>query len=205
MNLKVAIYLRVSTTDQSTEIQHNEIISFVESRGWIIYKIYEDKESGTKSNRPALRLLLQAVHQRQVDVVVCWKLDRLFRSLKDLVTMLQEFSELGVTFVALRDQIDMTTASGRLMTHLLGAFAEFEASHIRERVRAGIANARRKGVKLGRPRSIDMDRALTLRQQGLSLSEIAKELGTTKSGVSKTLSKMALQVPEITKLPMQKK
>ncbi len=205
MNLKVAIYLRVSTTDQSTEIQHNEIISFVESRGWIIYKIYEDKESGTKSNRPALRLLLQAVHQRQVDVVVCWKLDRLFRSLKDLVTMLQEFSELGVTFVALRDQIDMTTASGRLMTHLLGAFAEFEASLIRERVRAGIANARRKGVKLGRPRSIDMDRALTLRQQGLSLSEIAKELGTTKSGVSKTLSKMALQVPEITKLPMQKK
>ena len=205
MDLRVAIYLRVSTVDQSTEIQQNEITAFVESRGWQIHKTYEDKESGTKANRPALRELLQAVRQRHVDVVVCWKLDRLFRSLKDLVTTLQEFSELGVTFVALRDQIDMTTSSGRLMTHLLGAFAEFEASLIRERVRAGIANAKRKGVRLGRPRSIDTEKVIELRQQGLSLSKIAATMGTTKSGVSKVLSKKALQTPEIIKLQMQKK
>ena len=143
MALHVAIYLRVSTQDQSTEIQRHELISFVGSRGWGEPKVYEDKESGTTIKRPALQQLLTDARARRVDVIVCWKLDRLFRSLGDLVAVLKELEELGVLFISMRDQIDMTTSAGRLMTHLLGAFAEFEASLIRERVRAGLANAKK--------------------------------------------------------------
>ena len=135
MALHVAIYLRVSTQDQSTEIQRHELISFVGSRGWGEPKVYEDKESSTTIKRPALQQLLTDARARRVDVIVCWKLDRLFRSLGDLVAVLKELEELGVLFISMRDQIDMTTSAGRLMTHLLGAFAEFEASLIRERVR----------------------------------------------------------------------
>ena len=202
--MRVAIYLRVSTQDQSTELQHHEITAFVDSRGWQTFCVYEDKLTGTTNKRPALQDLMSAVRNRKVDVVVCWKLDRLFRSLADLVSTLRELEELGVTFISLKDQIDMTTASGRLMTHLLGAFAEFEASLIRERVRAGLLNARRKGVALGRPKTIDTARAVDLRRSGMSLAEIANELGVTKSAVSKTLSKAAREEVEITSLPRSK-
>ncbi len=132
---RVGIYLRVSTNEQSTEIQRREILAFVGARGWEVSAIFEDKLSGTKSDRPALSQLMTLVRSRKIDTVICWKLDRLFRSLRDLVTLLQELSDLNVSFVAIRDQIDLTTSSGRLMAQLLGAFAEFEASLIRERVR----------------------------------------------------------------------
>lgn len=198
---RVAIYLRVSTIDQSTELQHREIIAFVQSRGWEVAAVFEDKLSGTQRNRPALNELMTLVRSRKVDTVICWKLDRLFRSLRDLVAMLQELGELNVSFVALRDQIDLTTSSGRLMAHLLGAFAEFEASLIRERVRAGLDNARSKGVRLGRPPSINVERVVELRALGYSLSAIAEALGTSKSGVSKTLSKLPPEVLENMALP----
>jgi len=205
MGMRVAVYLRVSTLDQSTELQRHEILAFVESRGWSVFKVYEDRESGTRSSRPALDEMRRAVRMRKVDVVICWKLDRLFRSLKDLVSVLHEFNELGVAFIALKDQIDLTTATGRLMTHLLGSFAEFEAALIRDRVRAGLANAKRKGIRLGRPRSIDEDRVRELRRQGHSLSAIAEQIGATESGVSKTLTKLTGQSPEIIDLPRSKK
>lgn len=205
MNERVAIYLRVSTLDQSTELQRHEITTYINSRGWKAFQYYEDKDSGLKSSRPALNELLRDVRSRKVDIVVCWKLDRLFRSLKNLISTLQEFNELNVSFIALRDQIDMTTATGRLTMHLLGAFAEFEATLIRERVMAGLQNARRKGVKLGRPKLIDSKRVIELRRLGYSLSAISRELGVTKSGVSKTLSKLALQVPELVENQIRKK
>ena len=99
--------------------------------------------------------MLKDARSKRFDVVLCFKMDRLCRSLRDLVITLQDLTELGVEFVAIKDQIDLTTASGRLMTHLLGAFAEFEASLIRERVMSGLANAKAKGKKLGRPRTIN--------------------------------------------------
>lgn len=204
MKQRVAIYLRVSTLDQSTELQRHEITAYVHARSWDIFHIYEDKESGTTQKRPALQSMLSAVRARKVDTVICWKLDRLFRSMRDLVTTLHEFQDLGVTFISIKDQIDQTTSTGRLLTHLLGAFAEFEANLIRERVRAGLANAKRKGVKLGRPKTIDIDRVIELRRAGKSLSKIAEIMGVTKSGVSKTLSKLAIEDIEIPQLPKSK-
>jgi putative DNA-invertase from lambdoid prophage Rac len=193
---RIGIYLRVSTQDQNTELQASELRRFAEARGWNRIKVYEDKATGTNGNRPMLQQMLQDARRREIDVVVCWKLDRLFRSLKDLVVTLQELSELGIEFVSLKDSIDLTTSSGRLMMHMIGAFAEFEASLIKERVRAGLANAKRKGQKLGRPSRLDSTLILELRQQGLSLSTIAEQVGATKSAVSKTLKKHAPELPE---------
>lgn len=184
---RIAVYLRVSTQDQSTELQKREILQYVQSRGWGPPQIYEDKATGTNANRPMLKALLGDCRERKVDVVIAWKLDRFFRSLKDLVTTLQELTELGIDFISLKDHIDLSTSSGRLMMHMLGAFAEFEASLIRERVRAGLRNARAKGKVLGRPKERDDDRIHLLRYQGVSIKQIARELGIAKSTVQDSL------------------
>ena len=195
--LQVGIYVRVSTLDQSCELQSSDLNHFASARGWVVYKVYEDHgRSGTNSNRPRLKTLMEDAKQRKFDILLCWKLDRLFRSLKDLISTLQELSELGIDFISLKDNIDLTTSSGRLMMHLLGAFAEFEASLIRERVRAGLNNARTKGIRLGRPRLRNDVRITSLRERGLSVRQIATQLGTSigsvqraiaATGVSKTL------------------
>lgn len=198
----VAIYLRVSTSDQDTSLQARELHDFVRARGWIVVGTFEDKATGTNDRRPQLRALMEQARARRFDVVLVWKLDRWARSLKDLVTSLQELQDLGVQFVSLKDSIDMTTPMGRLMTHILAAFAEFEASVIRMRVRAGLENARHRGQRLGRPPRLDPFRVLEMRRHGLSLGAIGKQLGVTKSAVSKTLSRLAatklVTNPEIT-------
>lgn len=186
----MAIYVRCSTQEQSTELQRREIEAYAVARGWKTLSWFEDTASGTTANRVNLKRLLAAARSRQIDTIIVWKLDRFARSLKDLVLMLQEFQELGVTFLSLKDQIDLGTSSGRLMVHLIGAFAEFEASLIRERVRAGLNNARAKGRKLGRPRKVDAERVTQLRNRGLSFSQIAKQMGLSKSAVHKTLQNL---------------
>ena len=192
MGIRAAIYLRVSTQDQSCDMQLREVIKFIESKGWLVVGTYEDKATGTNANRPMLKALLTDARDKKFDVIVCWKLDRLFRSIKDLILTLQDLTELGIDFVSLRDNIDLTSASGRLMVHMLGAFAEFEASLIRSRVRAGLDHARSIGTKLGRPIKVNQTRMVELRKAGLSMSEIAHSLGIAKSTVSKTLHKVAL-------------
>ena len=119
---RIGIYLRVSTQDQATELQRNEIQKFLDARGWTTTFIYEDKATGTNGNRTAFKKLMADARQRKVDVVICWKLDRLFRSLKDLISTLQEFNELGIDFISLKDNIDLTTSAGRLMLRIIGAF-----------------------------------------------------------------------------------
>ncbi len=191
---RVGLYIRVSSVDQNPEMQRRELDQFISNRGWLLHRIYQDRLTGTNDQRPELRALLEDARKRRIDVVVCWKIDRFFRSLRDLVVTLQELNDLGVRFVSFNDpMIDMTMPSGRLMVHIVGAFAEFEASLIKMRVRAGIANARAKGKHLGRPQRIDRLQVHTLRQQGLSLREIAEQTGATKAGVSKILSKSKLQ------------
>ncbi len=192
---RTALYIRVSSVDQNPEMQLRELEAFIAARGWMLYKVYQDTLTGTNNERPALTLLLEDARKRRFDIVLCWKIDRFFRSLRDLVVSLQELSDLGVSFVSYNDPaIDMSIPSGRLMIHVIGAFAEFEAALIKMRVRAGISNARAKGKHLGRPRQIDRARVLALRQQGRSLREIALEVGATKAGVSKILLRDARQI-----------
>ena len=137
--------------DQNLDNQLDDLRKYVGRRGWGEAVEYADKASGAKDSRPALDALLKAARRREIDVVVVWRLDRLGRSLKHLLDVLHELTALGVGFVSLNEGIDATTPAGRLQLHLLGAFAEFERARIQERVRAGLARARREGKRLGRP------------------------------------------------------
>lgn len=141
-------------TVTNPEVQLNDLRPFAEQRGWQLIESYIDQGvSGSKDSRPALNRLMVDAQQRRFDVVVTWKLDRYARSLRHLVNSLAEFESLGVQFVSLKDNLDLTTASGRLMFQIIGAMAEFERSLIQERVRAGLRNARAKGKVLGRPQA----------------------------------------------------
>jgi DNA invertase Pin-like site-specific DNA recombinase len=185
---RVAIYARVSTIDkgQDPDLQLSELREYVERRGWKIVSEYVDKgHSGAKESRPALNRMMADARRRKFDVIAVWKLDRFGRSLKHLVTALADLESLGITFVSLRDGFDLSTASGRLMFQIIGAMGEFERNLIRERVKAGMTNARRKGVRIGRPSgpaiAIDMRSVRARRAAGESLRGIARDLGCSPS------------------------
>src|SRR5229473_2338331 len=149
--MKAAIYARVSTVDQEPENQLAEVRRYVEARGWTAVEYVDRGVSGAKDRRPALDQLVTDAKRRRFDVVVCWRLDRLGRNLKHLITLLEELQVLGVAFVSLAEGIDATTPAGKLQMHILGAIAEFERERIRERVMAGLQRARSQGKRLGRP------------------------------------------------------
>jgi len=180
--MRVGIYARVSTLiGQSPEMQMAELREYASRRGWEIYGEYVDSGiSGSKESRPELNRLMSDVHLRRLDVVLCWKVDRFGRSLKHLVNALADLDSYGVAFVSLRDNLDLSTPSGRLMFQIIGAMSEFERSLIQERVRAGLRNAKLKGKTLGRPsRIISLDEMTRLRKEGASLREIAKIVGVS--------------------------
>lgn len=184
---RVAIYARVSTLDQSTSNQREELTAYAKNRGWEIYRVYEEKLSGASDKRPEFQRMMADARQRRFDVCLCLKLDRMYRSTKGMLQTLEEFNELGVEFVSLRDQIDLTTATGKLMAMLLSAVAEFERSLILERVKTGIIHAKAKGVRFGRPVSRDDGRIRALRSQGKSYRQIAKQLGVSTGAVQRSL------------------
>src|SRR5882762_267699 len=183
---RVALYARVSTlNNQDPEMQLAELREYAGRRGWEVVEEFTDQGvSGCKESRPALNRLMSDACRRRFDAILVWKIDRFGRSLKHLVNALAELAALGVAFVSLRDNLDLSTPSGRLMFQLIGAMAEFERALIQERVRAGIRNARVKGKQLGRPRVIvDASRIIDLRTQGLSWAEIKAEMGVSPGTV----------------------
>jgi DNA invertase Pin-like site-specific DNA recombinase len=155
-NLKrVAIYLRVSTREQSTDVQHRELIQIAERAGWQPIEIYTDAGiSGAKGRgeRPAFDRMLKDATRRHFDVLMAWSVDRLGRSLQDLVVTLADLQSAGIDLYLRQQAIDTTTPSGRALFQMLGVFAEFERAMIRERVQAGIDRARSAGTRLGRPK-----------------------------------------------------
>lgn len=150
--VRAAIYARVSTADQAPENQLHELRRYVQARGWLAREYVDHGVSGAKDRRPALDQLVADARRRRLDVVVCWRLDRLGRNLKHLITLLDDLQVVGVAFVSLAEGIDATTPAGKLQLHILGAIAEFERERVRERVLAGLQRARRQGKRLGRPR-----------------------------------------------------
>ena len=188
--MRAAIYARVSTVNgQSPEMQLAELREYASRRGWEVFGEYVDQGvSGAKESRPELNHLMADVHERHFDVVLCWKVDRFGRSLKHLVNALADLDSYGVAFVSLRDNLDLSTPSGRLMFQIIGAMAEFERCLIQERVRAGLRNAKLKGKTLGRPRRIvNSDEMTRLRENGASFREIAKVIGASAGTVRKRL------------------
>ena len=182
---KAAMYVRVSTDEQETDMQEVELREYCEKRGWSCV-LYRDKaQSGAKNDRPALKQMLSDMRRRRFDVVVVWKLDRLARSLKQLLIIGEECRSLGVDLVSLRQNIDTTLPAGRLTFQILGAVAEFERELLRERVKAGMAQARRTGKHVGRPalrtfQPLDIERMRELRSNGTSVRRLAKDFSTSQ-------------------------
>jgi DNA invertase Pin-like site-specific DNA recombinase len=191
----VAIYARVSTNEQNPEAQLLALREYAARRGFSVYKEYVDRVTGAVEQRKAkhqndlaYRELMDDAARRIFDCVLVWKYDRFARSLSVLVVALQQFSTLGIDFISYTQNIDTTTAMGRLFYHVIGSFAEFEHEMIVERVRAGLANARAKGKALGRPKDSNAEmRILALRRQGLSLREIARHEKRSASGILQIL------------------
>ena len=183
---RAAIYARVSTLDQEPENQLAELRRYVGARGWTAVEFVDRGISGARDRRPALDALLKGVKRRQFDVLVCWRLDRLGRSLKHLVTLLDELQIVGVAFVSLAEGIDATTPAGKLQMHILAAIAEFERERIRERVLAGLQRARTQGAKLGRPRLVVAPERLQA-ARGLPIREAARVLGVPRSTAQRWL------------------
>jgi len=192
---RVAIYARVSTArDQNPEMQVHALRVLAEQRGWEVVAQYVDVGvSGSKDKRPELDRLMRHVHKGGIDVVICWRFDRFARSVRHLVLALDEFRGCGVDFVSMEDSIDTSTPAGRFVFHIVAAVAELERELIRERTRCGVAAARRRGARLGRPRvRVDLDRVVELRGTGKSVRDIAHAL---KLGIG-TVHRLLHPVPE---------
>ncbi len=189
--IRAAVYARVSTVDQEPENQLQELRQYVQARSWTAQEYVDKGVSGTKDRRPALDRLVADARQRKVDTVVVWRLDRLGRSLRHLLTLLDELQALGVGFVSLGEGIDLQTPAGRLQLHILAALSEFERARVVERVQAGLQRAKRQGRTLGRPRRAISRRELA-RVEGLSTREAAKVLGVPRSTLQRYLAQKPL-------------
>ena len=188
--VRAGLYARVSTHDQQTlPMQRRALHDYANRRGWTI--AIEIKEVGSGASVRELRQkLIDAARRRDLDVVVVWRLDRWGRSMADLVTTLQELRDLDVGFVSLTEALDLATPSGRAMAGLLAVFAEFEREILRERVRAGLAQARQNGKRLGRPPSASLNakRVRRLFRAGVSKAAIARQLKIGRTSVRRIIN-----------------
>jgi putative DNA-invertase from lambdoid prophage Rac len=183
----IAIYARVSTSDQSCEMQLHELRQYVAKRGWEVFAEYVDTGfSGAQASRPRLDQLLRDARLRKFEAVLVWKLDRWGRSVAHCVRSIQELVSLGIRFLSPTESIDTGADSpmSKFLMHLFAAFAEMERGIIRERVCAGVGAAKAKGTRLGRPRRVfRRDEALRLRAQGMSWRKVAQALNLPMSTV----------------------
>ena len=196
---QIAVYLRVSTQDQKTESQKREVMEYCKRRfPEADIMVFEDKASGSKADRVALERLLGDVRAGKVDIVACYKLDRLGRSLTHLVKIIDELGLLRIPLICTSQGIDTSddNPAGRLQLNVLSAVAQFEREIIRERVNAGLANAKAKGQILGRPSILKKkkDRVMELSREGKGVREIGRELQMPPSSVHKLISQSKTQV-----------
>jgi DNA invertase Pin-like site-specific DNA recombinase len=188
--MRVAIYARVSTRDQSCELQLRDLRAYCSARGFVLAQEYVDTGfSGAKDSRPALNELVAAARKRKFDVIVVWRFDRFARSTKHLLLGLEEFRSLGIQFISYQENIDTSSPLGQALFTIVSAVAQLERDLIRERVSAGIRFARESGKQLGRPMAnVTRERVLELHVTGASIRTIAKELGIGYGTVRKRLA-----------------
>lgn len=190
--MRIAIYARVSTSDQARglEGQLDQLRAYAAARGAEAAEFIDETSGAARAKRPAFDRLMEAVHRREVDAVACVRLDRLARSVGHLVAICGDLEARGVALVVLEQAIDTATSAGRFMFHTLAAVAQLERDLIRERTRAGLAAARRRGQRLGRPKAIPKElltRARRMRSAGRSLRQIASTLGVARSTLAREL------------------
>lgn len=192
---RVALYARVSTMNgQDPEVQTRELRDYCRQRGWKIVGEYVDRGiSGAKDSRPQLDVLMEHAHRRKFDAVAVWKFDRFARSVSHLIRALETFRTLGIEFVSLTEAVDTATPTGKMVYTVLGAVGELERDLIRERVRAGMRNAKANGKRIGRPRTKDlsMQELQQVRQlrrnEKVSVRSLALRFGVTQFLINKAL------------------
>jgi len=199
MTKRVALYLRVSTSEQTTKNQQRELQAVAKRHGWKIVATFDDAGvSGAKGRdkRPGLDALLKGVARKEFDIVAAWSVDRLGRSLQDLVGLLGEIHGKGLDLYLHQQGIDTTTPAGKALFQMMGVFAEFERAMIQERVKSGLARARADGTKLGRPRVSGHTEAAIreARRAGTGIGKIARELGVGVSVVQRVAASVTSRV-----------
>ena len=189
-----ALYIRVSTNKQNTgeQSQLQALQTYCDNHQLRNIKVYKDVISGSKTSRAGLDSLKSDCFNGRISRVIVWKLDRLSRSLKDGINLLYEFLEQGIEVISIQQQIKLDSVSGRIVASVLFALAEAEREQIRENVKRGIATAKAKGVRLGRPPKHSLQTIVGLQREGKSISAIAKQLGTTRQTIYNYLSQMAV-------------
>ena len=193
MKKRVALYLRVSTKGQTVENQRRELEAVAARRGWDVVATYQDAGiSGAKGRdkRPGFDRLFKDATRRQFDLIAAWSVDRLGRSLQDLVATLNEVHSLGIDLYLHQQAVNTTTPAGKALFQMMGVFAEFEREMIRERINAGLARTRAKGTKLGRrPVAASVEaRIRALRADGMGMLKIGRELGIGTSVVQRVIA-----------------
>jgi DNA invertase Pin-like site-specific DNA recombinase len=190
----VALYARVSTTDQSTDSQLLDLRRYVSDREWNIFQEYVDEGiSGSKDSRPALNELMDDARKRRFDAVLVWRFDRFARSTQHLINALEEFKNLGIDFVSYQENIDTSSPLGSAIFTIISAVAQLERDILAERVKAGLRRAKENGKKLGRPQvEVDLEQVKALRTKGYSTRAIAEELGLTKSTAANLVKNMKI-------------
>jgi len=186
---KAGIYLRVSTKDQSVDMQLNDLERYSKERGFKVFKIYKDNGvSGSLEQRPELSKLMDDARKRKFDTVLVWRFDRFARSTKHLVNALYEFRNLGIDFISYQENIDTSSPLGEAIFTIISAMATLERDIIAERVRGGLRKAKANGKRLGRPKNeVDTDKIVECRRQNKSIRQIANELNLSKGAVQRTL------------------
>jgi DNA invertase Pin-like site-specific DNA recombinase len=190
---RVAIYARVSTADQSTDMQLAELRDYVARSKWAAHHEYIDHGiSGTKASRPELDKLMADARRRKFDVCAVWRFDRFARSTSHLLAALEEFRTLGIDFVSLHEALDTSTPMGKAMFTIVSAIAELERGIIVERVRAGVARARAKGKRLGRPPTVAVDPAAVsaMLRDGQTMRQVASVLKVSVGTVHRLKSRV---------------
>ena len=192
---RCALYLRVSTVDQHPETQVHDLRQLAQQRGYEIVREYTDRITGTKAKRPGLDELLRDARRGRFEVVLVWASDRLARSVRHFLEVLDELNHLGIEFVSFREQLDTGGPLGRAIVVIIGAVAELERNLIVERVRAGMRRAKLEGRRIGRkPLVVDREALLQERAHGRSLTQIAHTFRISRASVSRLL-KEAKEVP----------
>jgi DNA invertase Pin-like site-specific DNA recombinase len=193
--VRVALYSRVSSDSQTVDNQLLELRAYVGTRQWTLAGEFQDEGvSGSKDRRPALDRLMADARRGRVDVICVWSLDRFGRSLAHVVTAVQELHERGVAFVSLKEGLDLSTAAGRLQLHVLSALSQFERDRLIERTKAGLARARRQGIRLGR-RPVRLAQAQLASVAHLPVRDAALALGVSVNTYRKARRALCQQTP----------
>ena len=187
--MKVAIYSRVSTDKQTTDNQIRELRAVAKRRGWAVEAVYSDVISGAKEKRPEMAKMMEAIHRKDVDMVLAWDASRLSRSLQHLIGLLTEMHAKGIGLYLHQGNLDTSTPAGKAMFGMMGVFAEYERSMIQERVKAGLERAKAQGKRLGRPPvpPITVKKCQKLRSEGMSFRKIGAQVGLSHQTVQNIL------------------